>query len=202
MKSILFLLGLCLCCCAYAQDSTSISNKKKIDELRARLDKLTAKDIPAPVSNEALLAENKKLKDSIQVLWNMLNAHPEIKKYSNHLSSLSSCDCIRVFYELGKYTTDYTSYSDLDTVASALGKNPRFLLKIVGHSDKIGSEGTNHILSKHRAEDLKKYFIQKFGIDASRISIEGHGSAEHIKEIKDPALFYLDRRTEVYLLKI
>jgi OOP family OmpA-OmpF porin len=46
---------------------------------------------------------------------------------------------------------------------------------IEGHTDNVGNAEYNDGLSKDRANSVRQYLIDKFGIDASRLTAVGYG---------------------------
>ncbi len=70
-------------------------------------------------------------------------------------------------------------YYDLDQVAEVLRMKPAYKLVVEGHTDNIGSDRYNKVLSQKRAKSLKDYLIDA-GIKASRISAIGYGESSPI----------------------
>ena len=62
----------------------------------------------------------------------------------------------------------------LDEVAEMISQNSRIKIKILGHTDNVGADGYNQILSKKRADGVKNYLLRK-GIDRSRLIPIGLG---------------------------
>ncbi len=60
-------------------------------------------------------------------------------------------------------------------LADFMKAHPETSIEIIGHSDNVGKEGFNIPLSQRRANNVRKYLIDKFGIDASRINALGYG---------------------------
>jgi OOP family OmpA-OmpF porin len=72
----------------------------------------------------------------------------------------------------------------LDEVVTKLKDHPEFkLVMINGHSDRIGKETYNQILSEHRANEVKKYIVSQ-GVDANRLQVVGKGESEPVIECK------------------
>jgi len=92
-------------------------------------------------------------------------------------------------------------YGDLDKVADFLLDNPKFKLKISGHTDSDGREDFNLKLSQERADAIKEYLIYFGNIDENRIEAKGFGSSQPIlKEHSDEAK-KLNRRVEFELYR-
>jgi OOP family OmpA-OmpF porin len=49
-----------------------------------------------------------------------------------------------------------------------------------GHTDSVGTEDYNMSLSRQRAESVKMYLVEKFNINASRISTVGYGKSQPV----------------------
>jgi len=80
--------------------------------------------------------------------------------------------------EFGFNTADLTgekSFDILDKIVKILDKYKKYSVVIEGHTDSTGDENYNLTLSKKRSESVGKYLIGK-GINAERLSYEGHGS--------------------------
>jgi type IX secretion system PorP/SprF family membrane protein len=69
----------------------------------------------------------------------------------------------------------------LDDLAQALTDNPELKIKLVGHTDNVGSEKFNLKLSHYRAQKMKDYLIRK-GIEESRIETDGRGMKEPLND--------------------
>ncbi|WP_322085417.1 OmpA family protein [Burkholderia sp. BCC1999] len=67
--------------------------------------------------------------------------------------------------------------------------------RIVGHTDASGNASANLALSRRRAQAVADYLVSSFGIDGTRLAVEGVGSARP----KDPAhpRAAVNRRVEV-----
>ena len=76
--------------------------------------------------------------------------------------------------------------------------NPEMKLDIDGHTDNVGTEEKNQILSDNRANAVKAYLVKK-GIDESRITSTGHGELEPIADNKTAAGRQQNRRSELKL---
>ena len=66
---------------------------------------------------------------------------------------------------------------------------------VAGHTDAIGSEGYNQELSERRADTIKRYLTEKFGIAGTDLVAVGYGKSKP----KDPSapMDPINRRVEV-----
>ncbi|MES2387008.1 MAG: OmpA family protein [Bacteroidota bacterium] len=69
---------------------------------------------------------------------------------------------------------------DLDQVMNFLIDNPRFKLKISGHTDQVGDKKANLKLSLNRAQAIRKYLIESGKIREHRIEAFGYGDTHPI----------------------
>jgi outer membrane protein OmpA-like peptidoglycan-associated protein len=66
---------------------------------------------------------------------------------------------------------------------------------VAGHTDAAGGEGYNQDLSERRADSIKKYLVEKFGIAGTDLVTVGYGKTK----LKDPSnpLADVNRRVQV-----
>jgi type IX secretion system PorP/SprF family membrane protein len=95
---------------------------------------------------------------------------------------------------LDEETTDY-----LDELAKALIDNPELKIKLVGHTDNVGSEKFNLRLSINRAQTLKDYLVEK-GVDTERIAADGKGMKEPLNKNETEEDQAKNRRVELTIL--
>ena len=74
-----------------------------------------------------------------------------------------------------------TAYDrDIHQVADDMKDYPYAKCEIRGYTDNIGSDAVNLEVSQRRADSVRKYLIDKFGISAERIIAHGYGKADPI----------------------
>jgi OmpA-OmpF porin, OOP family len=103
-----------------------------------------------------------------------------------------------ILFVTGSYKLAASSNKGLNEVAKIMTDNPEMKLAIDGHTDNVGAEDKNQILSDNRAAAVKAYLVKK-GIDESRISATGHGEMEPIADNKTAAGRQKNRRSELKL---
>jgi outer membrane protein OmpA-like peptidoglycan-associated protein len=66
----------------------------------------------------------------------------------------------------------------LDEVALRMKQDSEVRAQVLGYSDASGNADANQRMSEQRAQAVKNYLVTRHGIDPSRITTEGRGSAE------------------------
>ncbi len=100
-----------------------------------------------------------------------------------------------IYYESNSADLKPESKKVLDEFTEFLGENPNIQVKIQGHTDNIGSDASNLMLSENRAKSVYEYLISK-GINASRLSYKGFGESSPIDTNDTEAGRAMNRRTE------
>ena len=67
----------------------------------------------------------------------------------------------------------------LDDVVAMFNGQKNFKLEIAGHTDSVGSEAFNTLLSQQRADAVRNYLIEK-GVPADRLTAVGYGASEPV----------------------
>ena len=104
-----------------------------------------------------------------------------------------------VFFKTGSATLESTSKVELDKLASFLTENIGLHTQINGHTDNVGSETDNQLLSENRAKSVVEYLIS-VGIDQKRLKYKGFGEAQPVSTNETKEGRRLNRRTEFVLL--
>ena len=86
----------------------------------------------------------------------------------------------------------------LDEVARSLRAHPSSTVRVVGHTDTVGSEAFNRQLSTDRALSVARILIAN-GVPASRITYSGRGFSEPITSNSTAAGRAANRRVEVII---
>ncbi|SHG89163.1 OmpA family protein [Flagellimonas flava] len=80
-----------------------------------------------------------------------------------------------VNFDFDRFELEPKAKQSLRDVYSYLKKNPKLKVSISGHTDDLGSEEYNDVLSTQRANTVARYLI-KLGLEKNRISSAGHGN--------------------------
>ena len=92
------------------------------------------------------------------------------------------------------------SFQILDRLIEILEKFPNYKVKIVGHTDSIGSEEYNQRLSEKRALSVYRYLVEH-DVDKERLTTEGRGESQPIDDNNTEQGRARNRRVEFYLTK-
>lgn len=123
------------------------------------------------------------------------------------LSSISkSVEVENIFYEFAKWDLTPSSETGLQTLVKMLNDNPNITIEISSHTDYVGSNDDNKILSEKRAKSVVDYLISK-GIAAARLTPVGFGEDKPVVvdaalEKKYKFLKANDILNEEYILKL
>lgn len=103
---------------------------------------------------------------------------------------------IAIAFDSNKADVKAQYHDELDKIGSFLKEFPSSKGSIEGHTDAAGSKQANQKLSQARAESVRAYIINKFGIDGSRVVAKGHGSSNPVASNKTAAGKAKNRRIE------
>lgn len=101
-------------------------------------------------------------------------------------------------FDSGRYDIKPALHAVLDRFATTLTQNPVTHVRIVGHTDNVGSDALNNPLSVNRAAATRDYLASR-GVASNRISIDGRGSHEPIADNSTLAGRAKNRRVEIFV---
>ena len=86
-------------------------------------------------------------------------------------------------------------------LALLMDKNPNLYCWIEGHTDLIGGDEPNLILSEQRAEAVKTYLVKSMKMDSDRIITRGYGKSQPLVNGGDVDTQAPNRRVEIKMRK-
>ncbi|MDQ2862191.1 MAG: OmpA family protein [Bacteroidota bacterium] len=104
-----------------------------------------------------------------------------------------------VEFDFGKSSLRATSYATLDDLVDYLKRKLTERIEIGGHTDNVGSDEKNLVLSLERAKSIVAYLVAK-GISTDRVEAKGYGAEEPIEDNSTEEGRQENRRTEVKIL--
>ena len=82
-----------------------------------------------------------------------------------------------IFYEFAKWELTPQSETGLQQLVKLLNDNPNITIEMSAHTDYVGNNESNRILSERRAQSVVNYLI-KAGIDKKRLTAVGYGEEQ------------------------
>ena len=84
-----------------------------------------------------------------------------------------------IFFATNSYELSPLSNSEIDKMATFMQTNSEVKVQIVGHTDNVGGEKSNQILSENRAKSVMQALIER-GVSPERLSAKGMGLSQPI----------------------
>lgn len=91
------------------------------------------------------------------------------------------------------------SHPMLSEVAGVLRANPRMRIRVEGHTDSEGDARRNMVLSRQRAESVRRYLIEH-GASPRQVSSRGYGETRPIASNRTPRGRFRNRRVEFHIV--
>lgn len=104
-----------------------------------------------------------------------------------------------VLFETGSARLRPGAVERLRPLASYLGANPDVPVRIDGHTDSVGSDSANQLLSERRAEAVRTA-LAAMGVEENEFLIAGHGETMPVASNAGATGRQLNRRVEVTLV--
>jgi outer membrane protein OmpA-like peptidoglycan-associated protein/tetratricopeptide (TPR) repeat protein len=105
-----------------------------------------------------------------------------------------------IFFDTDKYDLKDESRVELGKLIDLLVKNPKIRIELSGHTDSIGSEEHNIVLSKNRAEAVYNY-LTAHAISKDRLTYAGYGFSRPIDSNATEEGRANNRRTEFRVIQ-
>ena len=111
-----------------------------------------------------------------------------------------------IFYEFAKWNLTPESEKGLQVLLKLLSDNPNITIEIGAHTDYVGNDESNRILSERRAQSVVNYLI-KAGVARDRLTAVGYGEekpfvVDAYTARKYPFLTEGDVLTESFILEL
>ena len=82
---------------------------------------------------------------------------------------------LNIEFDTGKWDIKPKYDNEIKQVADFMKAHPETKVVIQGHTDNVGTEASNIKLSQERADSVKAYLVDKFGIASDRLRAVGYG---------------------------
>lgn len=104
-----------------------------------------------------------------------------------------------ILFDFDKFALKDVAKSNIKELAASLNKYPNTDIKVIGHTDNVGSESYNQGLSQRRASAVKAYAVSQ-GVPSSRLVTEGRGFSEPIADNSTKEGQAQNRRVEIVIV--
>jgi outer membrane protein OmpA-like peptidoglycan-associated protein len=101
-----------------------------------------------------------------------------------------------VLFDIGKYNLQPAARERLARISGIVTAYPDLKMEVEGHTDSIGSDEFNQVLSEKRANSVRDYLVTN-GVSGDNIVARGLGKSEPIADNKTAAGRKLNRRVEM-----
>tara|TARA_Y100000766_G_scaffold40769_1_gene30874 strand:+ start:1277 stop:1951 length:675 start_codon:yes stop_codon:yes gene_type:complete len=103
-------------------------------------------------------------------------------------------------FDSGKYEIQKKYFNVLENLILLLNEQNKINIEIAGHTDSIGDNKANQILSEKRAISVKKFLVEN-SINSNRIFCVGYGEKQPVESNKTKNGREKNRRIEIRILK-
>lgn len=106
-----------------------------------------------------------------------------------------------ITFQTGRATLNSSFHDVLDSVVLVLNEFNQTIIVVAGHTDSVGSDASNQVLSERRANAVASYLLSKQVLEA-RIEAVGFGEKYPIADNSTDAGRSANRRVELSLIPI
>ncbi len=106
-----------------------------------------------------------------------------------------------LLFDFNSSTLRQSARVSLMKVALLIDKHPNLICWVDGHTDLIGAEQPNLILSQKRAMAVKSWLVDTLDLDEARIAVRGFGKTKPVVSAGDVQAQALNRRVEIKMSK-
>ena len=151
---------------------------------------------PGPASNAGCPTKEQLQQKSIIQRQEQAERNNAIKlKVTNELKEFAQF----VTFNNSKATLTSTGMAALDNISKVMLTQPNMKFHIAGHTDNLGSNETNMLLSEKRANEAKTYLISK-GVNAKSLTSQGYGEEKPAVDNSTAEGRLKNRRIEIFIV--
>ena len=119
------------------------------------------------------------------------------KKLYDALSEKGRVATQGVLFDTGSDRIRPESTPTLKEIGAMLKDHPDLKLVIEGHTDDVGAAASNQSLSEKRAEAVRRYLVETYGVDKDRLQAKGFGASKPSTGNDTPEGRQQNRRVEL-----
>ena len=192
-----------------ASNARSDAEQARLSARNAQADANDAQNATELAKRQAMLASNREqiaLSDARSARLQTDAANAEAVKLRDELTELNARPTDRglvvtlgdVLFDTAQARLKNGSSIHLDKLAVFLNAYPERTAQIEGHTDDVGSDSANMLLSQRRADTVKAFLVTQ-GIAASRLGASGKGEAQPVVANVTAEARAQNRRVEVII---
>jgi outer membrane protein OmpA-like peptidoglycan-associated protein len=106
-----------------------------------------------------------------------------------------------IYFEQGDHKILDQSQQEISEIILLLNQYPDMVIRLEGHTDRLGGRNANMVLSENRVQEIKKHLINH-GINQKRVKTAAFGGSKPISTEGTEESRRLNRRVEVRILSI
>jgi outer membrane protein OmpA-like peptidoglycan-associated protein len=183
---------------ALAADSNTVSAAQILNALKPKpaTRGLTAAPQASPQADPALQVKETGFLDSVRNRRTRSLSLGEREQIAELAATRPNID-LEIQFDYNSAEISKRSMNAVQELGKALSdpnlKGSTFV--VAGHTDGIGSDGFNQDLSERRADTIKRYLVEKYGLNGTDLVTVGYGRAK-LKDTANPA-DPINRRVQV-----
>jgi len=85
-----------------------------------------------------------------------------------------------VLFDTGEYTLKPKAFAAIDEVLGAIGNRAETSVVVAGHTDAVGAESDNEMLSRNRAGAVADYLVEDAGFSQERVTLKAYGESRPV----------------------
>lgn len=144
------------------------------------------------------ISESVKIPDSANVKMPYISTY-KMERISNSIGK--TFPMRNIFFESGSDQLSSASNAELGSIFHMMKENPDIVVQIDGHTDNIGGEKDNLLLSQNRAKAVMNELIKR-GIPAKKILAKGFGESKPLTDNTTENGRQVNRRTEFTIISL
>lgn len=124
-----------------------------------------------------------------------------LRKVSKNYDPVKKTLTLDVKFELNKASIQQDYTAAINRLGEALKGDKTLSIEIQGHTDTTGSLSLNNNLSSSRAQSVKEYLMNEFGISSERLKSKGYGPSQPVASNETFDGRKQNRRVDIKVLK-
>ncbi len=122
------------------------------------------------------------------------------EKEFNNIPLPGTVTLLNVYFDTNKSDLKPESNDAMDRLLKLMALDSKIKIEVHGHTDNVGKEETNMVLSQKRADAVRDVLIRR-GIEESRIKAIGFGLSKPVADNSTAEGRAKNRRTEFIIVK-